>query len=84
VEKIWYLKFPTHQYNEDVNALAKEAGFKIIDARFAEGKESDVGFPRVTVKGESPKKEIIEETNVEAHKKRTRRTKKEIEESKED
>ena len=50
-EKIWYVKFPTYQYNEDVKALAKKQGLIIIDARFDDGKgETDV--PKLTKKGE--------------------------------
>ena len=31
---IWYVEFPTYRYNEDVRALAKAAGLKILDKRF--------------------------------------------------
>ena len=79
--KTWYLKFPTYQYNENAVQLAKEAGFRIIDAKYADGQKSDAGHPVVTVKGESPKvivediEQDVEEV-VEAPKKRTRKTKK--------
>lgn len=32
--KIWLVKFPTHQYKEDVKALAVKAGLKIIDEKY--------------------------------------------------
>lgn len=49
--KIWYLPGPFHQYQEDVKALAKEAGLRIIDASVTasrDGEATDV--PAVTVK----------------------------------
>ena len=42
-KKIWYVEFPTYQYNEDVKALAREKGLTIIDAQFDDGK----GFKEV-------------------------------------
>jgi len=46
---IWYVKFPTFQYNEDVIALAKDAGLRVLDARFdADDGADDV--PELTVK----------------------------------
>lgn len=49
--KIWYLPGPFHQYQEDVKALAKKAGLRIIDASVTvsrDGEATDV--PAVTVK----------------------------------
>ena len=49
--KIWYLPGPFHQYQEDVKALAKKAGLRIIDASATAsrvGEAKDV--PAVTVK----------------------------------
>ena len=37
-KKIWYVEFPTYQYNEDVKALAREKGLTVIDAQFDDGK----------------------------------------------
>lgn len=37
-KKIWYVEFPTYQYNEDVKALAREKGLTIVDAQFDDGK----------------------------------------------
>jgi len=51
--KIWYVKFPTHQYNEDVKVLARKAGLKIVDARYDDG--SGVEGPKLTVKKRGPK-----------------------------
>lgn len=52
--KKWFVKFPTHRYNEDVKALAKSAGLKIIDAKFDDG-TGEKNVPKLTVKGEKPK-----------------------------
>ncbi len=35
--KIWYVEFPTFQYNEDVKAIAKHRGLTIVDAKFDAG-----------------------------------------------
>lgn len=48
-KNIWYVEFPTYQYNEDVKALAREKGLTIVDAQFDDGK----GFkdvPKLTKK----------------------------------
>ena len=50
MSKIWYVKFPTFQYNEDVKALAKERGLTIIDAKFDEG-DGVKDPPELTLKG---------------------------------
>lgn len=50
--KVWYVKFPTYQYNEDVKLLAKENGLKIIDAQFDKG-DGVKDAPKLTVKGEA-------------------------------
>ncbi|MCD8213265.1 MAG: hypothetical protein LUC34_04335 [Campylobacter sp.] len=50
-EKIWFVEFPTYQYNEDVKALAAERGLTVIDASFDDGTgEKDV--PKLTKIGE--------------------------------
>ena len=49
--KVWYVKFPTYQYNEDVKALAKENGLKIIDAKFDKG-DGVKDTPKLTIIGE--------------------------------
>lgn len=54
--KIWYVEFPTFQYNEDVKALAKERGLTIIDAKFDAG-DGVKDPPELSLKGEQkPKK----------------------------
>lgn len=51
MSKIWFVEFPTFQYNENVKALAMEKGLTIIDAYFDDGTgEKDV--PKLTKKGE--------------------------------
>ena len=47
--KIWYVDFPTFQYEEDVQALAKENNLKILNSMYDAGDgESDV--PTLTKK----------------------------------
>ncbi|RRW54366.1 hypothetical protein [Pseudomonas moraviensis] len=53
--KIWYLPGPFHQYREDVKALAKEHGLRIIDASITESREGEAdGVPEVTVRQVEP------------------------------
>lgn len=50
---IWFVEFPTHQYKEDVKALARKADLRIIDAKFKKGfKEEEVAkeVPKITKK----------------------------------
>ena len=62
-DKIWYVEFPTYQYNEDVKELAKKNGLKIIDAQFDAG-DGEKDVPKLTKvgKGKKPKVEAVEET----------------------
>ena len=49
--KIWYLPGPFHQYQEDVKALAKKAGLRIIDASVTASRDGEaMDIPAVTVK----------------------------------
>ena len=49
--KIWYLSGPFHQYQEDVKALAKKAGLRIIDASVTASRDGEAAdVPVVTVK----------------------------------
>ena len=45
----WYVKFPTYQYNEDVQALAKEHRLRIVDARYQDGAEQCEDPPELTL-----------------------------------
>ena len=50
-KNIWYLPGPFHQYQEDVKALAKDHGLRIIDASATESREDAADeVPDVTVK----------------------------------
>ena len=50
-KNIWYLPGPFHQYQEDVKALAKANGLRIIDASITEIREDAADdVPDVTVK----------------------------------
>ena len=58
-KNIWYLPGPFHQYQEDVKALAKANGLRIVDASVTESREDAAGdVPDVTVK-ELPKVLLI-------------------------
>ncbi len=58
-KNIWYLPGPFHQYQEDIKALAKEAGLRIIDANATESREDAADdVPDVTIK-ELPKVLLI-------------------------
>lgn len=56
MENIWYVEHPIDQYNEDVKALARKAGLKIIDAQFDDG-EGATKTPKLTKKGSKPSKD---------------------------
>lgn len=50
-KNIWYLPGPFHQYQEDVKALAKAAGLRIVDASVTESRDSAAKeVPQVTIK----------------------------------
>lgn len=50
-KNIWYLPGPFHQYQEDVKALAKSAGLRIIDANVTESRDDEAcKTPEVTLK----------------------------------
>ena len=50
-KNIWYLPGPFHQYQEDVKALAKASGLRIVDASVTESREDAADeVPDVTVK----------------------------------
>lgn len=50
-KNIWYLPGPFHQYQEDVKALAKANGLRIIDASATESREDAAEeVPDVTIK----------------------------------
>lgn len=53
---VWYLAGPFYQYNEDVKALAKKAGVRIIDANMTtsrEGAADPADLPTVTRKDDA-------------------------------
>ncbi|AIS12642.1 hypothetical protein JM49_13445 [Pseudomonas chlororaphis subsp. aurantiaca] len=50
-KNIWYLPGPFHQYQEDVKALAKKNGLRIIDANVTESREDEADdVPKVTLR----------------------------------
>lgn len=61
--KIWYLPGPFHQYQEDVKALAKQAGLRIVDASVTASRDGAAeAVPAVTIK-EPPKVLLISGDN---------------------
>jgi len=42
---IWYLPGPFHRYEDDVKAIAKEAGLRIVDANVTESREGECEKP---------------------------------------
>jgi hypothetical protein len=58
MSKVWLVKHPTSQYNEDVKVLARKNDLKIYDAKFAGSFSDDViesKPPKLTVKGSKSK-----------------------------
>lgn len=50
-KNVWYLPGPFHQYQEDVKALAKECGLRIVDANVTESREDAADdVPDVTLR----------------------------------
>ncbi|MEV4909066.1 hypothetical protein AB0N46_31010 [Streptomyces albidoflavus] len=50
-KNIWYLPGPFHQYQEDVKALAKKNGLRIVDANATESRDDEAcDVPEVTVR----------------------------------
>lgn len=50
-KNIWYLPGPFHQYQEDVKALAKENGLRIVDANATDNRDDEAyDVPEVTVR----------------------------------
>ena len=64
MNNVWYVEFPTFQYNEDVEDIARKNNLKIIDAIFqGENKQCD-NVPNLTKVGEkSNKKSLVEQYN---------------------
>lgn len=59
-KNIWYLPGPFHQYQEDVKALAKEHGLRIIDANATEGREDEAEeTPAVTLRELAPPLSVL-------------------------
>lgn len=50
-KNIWYLPGPFHQYQEDVKALAKENGLRIVDANATDSRDDEADdVPEVTLR----------------------------------
>lgn len=60
MSNIWYVKFPTSRYKEDVKVLARKNNLKIIDVKF-QGKEKQCNNP--------PKLTLVKEDDIKHSKK---------------
>lgn len=60
-KSIWYLPGPFHRYEDDVKAIAKKAGLRIVDANVTEGRDNEAErSPKAKLKAEyrdAPKSE---------------------------
>ncbi|WP_223504209.1 hypothetical protein [Pseudomonas sp. GL-RE-29] len=64
-KNIWYLPGPFHQYQEDVKALAKAAGLRIVDASVTESRDGAAeDVPEVTIKELQAPAEIVGEVSL--------------------
>ena len=55
-QKIWYVPHPTHVFNEDIVAIAIEAGVAIVDANYSEDRADEwMDAPKLTLKSDAPK-----------------------------
>ena len=52
---IWYVPHPTFVFNEDVKALARQHGLRIVDAEFDAG-DGVKDAPALTLKGDEKQK----------------------------
>jgi len=62
--EIWLVPHPTYQYNENVQELARQHKLTVIDARHKGSINLDlvVDGPKLTIKGEKPKKKPVKST----------------------
>ncbi len=62
MNNVWYVEFPTFQYNEDVKELARKNNLKIIDARFQGDNKQCDNAPKLTkIKGSKEKEPVLKE-----------------------
>ncbi|MGV5490232.1 hypothetical protein ACK1VC_06985 [Pseudomonas sp. XP2] len=65
---IWYLAGPFHQYQENVKALAKEAGLVIVDANAATSRKGEAkDVPEVTIRPELKAVAVVVESGGLSH-----------------
>ncbi len=48
--KTWYVDLPSYHYEEDIKAIAKERGLKIVNARFKGNNKQVANAPKLTKK----------------------------------
>ncbi len=59
MRKLWFVKHPITQYNEDVKALAKDKNLRIVDDKFKADADPDAieqNPPELTKQGEEAPK----------------------------
>ncbi|MFL8988679.1 hypothetical protein Q8X48_13150 [Pseudomonas sp. QLc11A] len=64
-KNIWYLPGPFHRYKDDVKAIAKKAGLRIVDANVTESREGECEKPpKVTLKELPAPAELVVEVSL--------------------
>ena len=59
-KNIWYLPGPFHRYEDDIKAIAKKAGLRIVDANVTESRDGECEKPpKVTLKELPPVPVIV-------------------------
>lgn len=65
-KNIWYLPGPFHRYEDDVKAIAKKLGLRIVDANVTEGRDGECEKPPKVKLKELPPAPVIEVPQSEA------------------
>ena len=53
MKKVWYVKFPTFKYVEDVKEIARKNDLMIIDAQYQDGDAQCKNAPKLTLKDDA-------------------------------
>ena len=62
MNNVWYVEFPTFQYNEDVKDLARKNNLQIIDAIFqGDNKQCDKPPKLTKIKDSKEKEPVLEQ-----------------------
>ncbi len=64
-KNIWYLPGPFHRYEDDVKAIAKKAGLRIVDANVTESRDGECEKPpKVKLKEQPAPTELVVEVSL--------------------